>query len=136
MEVKNCRGCRRLFNYLSGPQLCPACVKELERKFGQVKEYLDENPRATIQDISQDNEVSRRQIEQWVREERLYFSEDSPYGIECEKCGKMIKSGRYCNECREKTVNTLQKAIKKPEAAVKSNSRMISDRDKMRFLDK
>lgn len=136
MEVRNCRGCKRLFNYLSGPQLCPACVKNLEKKFAQVKEYLDENPKATMQEISEDNEVSRRQIEQWVREERLYFSEDSPYGIECEKCGKMIKSGRYCNECREKTVNTLQSALNRPNTVSKSNNKTMSERDKMRFLDK
>lgn len=134
MEVKNCRGCRRLFNYLQGPQLCPACIDKLEKKFHQVKEYLDEHPKATMNDISIDNDVSKRQIEQWVREERLYFSEDSPYGIECEKCGKIIKSGRFCNECRNKVTNTLQSALNKPQPKV-NDSRMTADRNRMRYLD-
>lgn len=136
MEVRNCKGCRRLFNYLSGPQLCPACVKKLEGKFAEVKEYLEENPKATMQQISEDNDVSVKQIKQWVREERLYFSDDSPYGIECEMCGKMIKSGRFCNECRGQMANTFQKAIDKPKPTSGNNSRVLSERDKMRYLDK
>ena len=85
MDVRNCRGCGRLFNYLQGPHLCPACMQKLEEKFSQVKDYLEDNPHATIPEIAKDNDVSTRQIEQWVREERLYFSDDSPYGIGCER---------------------------------------------------
>ena len=32
MEVRNCKGCSRLFQYLSGPILCPACKEKLEDK--------------------------------------------------------------------------------------------------------
>ena len=98
MDVRNCRGCGRLFNYLQGPHLCPACMQKLEEKFSQVKDYLEDNPHATIPEIAKDNDVSTRQIEQWVREERLYFSDDSP---------------------------------PKPKS-----SRVISERDKMRYLDR
>ena len=48
MDVRNCRGCGRLFNYLQGPHLCPACMQKLEEKFSQVKDYLEDNPHATI----------------------------------------------------------------------------------------
>ena len=110
MDVRNCRGCGRLFNYLQGPHLCPACMQKLEEKFSQVKDYLEDNPHATIPEIAKDNEVSTRQIEQWVREERLYFSDDSPYGIGCERCGKIIKTGRFCDSCRNDMANTFQNA--------------------------
>ena len=30
MDVRTCRGCRRIFNYVSGPMLCPACKQALE----------------------------------------------------------------------------------------------------------
>ena len=36
MEVKNCKKCRRLFNYISGPSICPQCREELEKKFQEV----------------------------------------------------------------------------------------------------
>ena len=30
MDVRSCRNCGRLFNYLQGPPICPACRKKLE----------------------------------------------------------------------------------------------------------
>lgn len=134
MEVRNCKGCGRLFNYLQGPRLCPACVKKLEEKFTQVKQYIYDHPDASIPQISKDNEVSSRQIEQWVREERLYFSDDSPYGLACESCGKTIKTGRFCDACKTNMANTFQNAYKKPEAP-KPESSKTRERDKMRYLD-
>lgn len=136
MDVRNCRGCGRLFNYLQGPHLCPACMQKLEEKFSQVKGYLEDNPHATIPEIAKDNDVSTRQIEQWVREERLYFSDDSPYGIGCERCGKIIKTGRFCDSCRNDMANTFQNAYQKKEAPKPKSSRVISERDKMRYLDR
>lgn len=135
MEVKNCRGCKRLFNYLQGPQLCPACLDALEKKFMQVKEYLEEHPRANMNDISIDNDVSKRQLEQWIREERLYFADDSPCGVACEKCGKIIKSGRYCKECRGKMTDTLQKAINKPKMSQNGGRDYNDHNNRMRYLD-
>ena len=40
MEVKNCKGCGRLFNYMGGAPLCDGCRKKFEQKFQEVKQYL------------------------------------------------------------------------------------------------
>ena len=70
MDVKNCRGCGRLFNYIGGGYfLCPACMEALDKKFQVVKKYIQDNPKATMTEISQDNDVSINQIERWIREE-------------------------------------------------------------------
>lgn len=135
MDVRNCRGCGRLFNYLSGPPICQACRENLEEKFQQVKEYLRDNPNSSIQAVSDDNEVSVAQIRQWVREERLTFSDDSPIGIPCESCGKTIKTGRFCDECKGKMKNDFSSMIKKPQTA-QENPKNFREKDKMRFLDK
>ena len=71
MEVKNCKECGRLFNYMGGAPLCDGCRKKLEQKFQEVKQYLDENPNASVNQVSEDNDVSVKQIKQWIREERL-----------------------------------------------------------------
>ena len=44
MEVKNCKNCGRLFNYIGGAykSLCPACIDRLEEKFQEVKKYIYE----------------------------------------------------------------------------------------------
>ena len=46
MDVKNCRGCGRLFNYIGGGYfLCPACMEALDKKFQVVKKYIQDNPK-------------------------------------------------------------------------------------------
>lgn len=133
MDVRNCKECGRLFNYLNGKPICPACKQKLEEKFAQVKAYIRENGGATINQVAEDNDVEIKQIKQWVREERLVFSSDSPLSIECESCGAPIKSGRFCVECMGKVTDNLKSAINKPVVEVKKTER---DKDRMRFLDK
>ena len=138
MDVRNCRQCGKLYNYIGGSyrNLCPSCIKQLEDKFMEIKEYIRDNKVASISEISDKFEVSTKQIEQWVREERLYFSDDSPYGIGCERCGKIIKTGRFCDSCRNDMANTFQNAYQKKEAPKPKSSRVTSERDKMRYLDR
>lgn len=135
MEVRNCKQCGRLFNYLGGTPLCPACKDALEDKFMQTKEYVRDNPGATIQMVSEENDVTIPQIRQWIREERLEFSKDSPVGIECEACGASIRTGRYCDACKTRMQNDFSKAYSKPQAATPTPQKKSQhDRDKMRFI--
>ena len=43
MEVRNCKGCGRLFNYIGGVPLCGDCKAKLEDKFVEVKRYIEDN---------------------------------------------------------------------------------------------
>ena len=133
MDVKNCRDCGSLFNYLGGPRICPSCKKKLEDKFHQVKEYIYENKDATMNQVAEENEVSIQQLKQWVREERLSFSPDSSVRIECESCGAMIQTGRYCESCKKQLANGLGGLYKKDEPVVKKKPE--KQKAKMRFLD-
>ena len=135
MDVRNCRNCGRLFNYLGGPNICPSCRDEIEKKFQDVKEYIRDNPRASIQEISDENGVTTNQIRQWIREERLQFTDDSPVGIECEICGAIIKTGKYCDACKNNTANALAKSIEKPEAPEMPKPKPKKE-NVMRFLQK
>ena len=42
MDVRNCRQCGKLYNYIGGSyrNLCPSCIKQLEDKFMEIKEYI------------------------------------------------------------------------------------------------
>lgn len=134
MDVRSCKNCGRLFNYLQGPPICQACRKKLEDKFTEVRNYIRENDSATMQEISDAMEISVKQIKQWVREERLTFSSESPVGIECESCGAMIRTGRFCDKCKGTMASNLTKmyAITPP----KEEKAKGKDKDRMRFLDK
>lgn len=138
MEVRNCKSCGRLYNYIGGTyRLCPECMRKLEDKFQEVKEYIEENPRSDMRQISEECDVSTKQIEQWIREERLTFSEESPIGIACEVCGRSIKTGRFCENCKESMANKLGSmygsavGIGNPD-----EERAKRQKARMRFLDK
>lgn len=133
MEVKTCRNCGKIYNYLGvTTPFCPSCMKRLEEKFQTCKQYIKDNPGANITEVSDATECSVKMIKQWVREERLSFAEGSVAGIECESCGKNILTGRYCNECKGNIQQTLQNAYqpKKEEKVVQKK-----DSAKMRFLE-
>ena len=72
-------------------------------------------------------------FKQWVREERLVFSEDSPLGLECEGCGTIIKTGRFCEKCKRKMETDFQSVIKKKPVEPQLDKRP-KERDKMRYL--
>ena len=133
MEVRNCRSCKRLFNYLGGQQICPDCKERNEKKFLDVKEYIRDNPHAGIRDVAEANEIDIRQLQQWVREERLQFTADSDLVINCERCGKKIYTGRFCDECKAKMANGLTRAFAGEKVEEKKKR---VDGNKMRFLKK
>ena len=110
MDVRNCKMCGRLFNVLNNERICPACQKKLEDKFHEVKEYLEEHPGASVEQTATDNDISTKQIRQWVREERLILSTATEAGIVCETdphgtfLRKMQgKNGKRISECLSET---------------------------------
>ena len=134
MNVKNCRKCGKVFNYIGGMPICPQCREELEKKFDTVKEYIREHKGASVLEVSKECEVEEAQIRQWVREERLEFDTGSGIGVVCESCGVAISSGRLCDKCKMNLVNGLNAASKRPEApGLKKPTR---ENPRMRFLDK
>lgn len=132
MELKNCRSCKRLFNYITGEPICPKCKEVLEDKFQEVKKYISENPGHSAPQVAEECDISLKQIKKWVREERLSFTDDSLVGLECERCGKMIHSGRFCNECAGGLANAMNAAYRKEAAPTKKR---VTSGGKMRFLD-
>ena len=135
MNVRNCRKCKRLFNYMVGPVLCEACKQGLEVKFQEVKKYIQDNPRSDIRMVSEACEVDPAQIRQWIREERLCFTDDSPIGIACERCGTTIRTGRFCEHCKNDMANSFNKAITPQGTVVQSKEEDRRTSNKMRFLN-
>lgn len=132
MEIKNCIRCKKIFHYVTGEQLCMPCKELIEEQFQVVKKFVTENPGANINVVSEECDVTIKQIRKWVREERLSFSDDSLVGLECERCGKMIHSGRFCNECAGGLADAMNSAFRKQALERKPKA---SASGKMRFLE-
>lgn len=133
MEVRNCKGCGRLFNYIGGSKLCPICSEELEKKFFEVKEYIRNNNESGIREVAEATDVSLPQIKQWVREERLIFSSKAGSIVECEKCGVAIVTGKYCQNCKDEMQKNLSSVLDKPKS--NQSNKSPRERERMRFLD-
>ena len=131
MNVMNCKSCGRIFNVLANETICPNCRQKADEKFQTVKEFLENNPNSNVDDVSRETGVSTKQIRQWIREERLTFAEGSIEGIECEQCGAMILTGRFCEKCKANLSNTFKNALDKPKQVEKKRER---DGNRMRFL--
>lgn len=130
MDVRNCKKCGSLFDYKGDP-ICPACEKVMEDKFLDVRQYINDNPSASMTKVAEENEIPIPQIKKWIRQERLSFTKDSGVSIDCEKCGRAILTGRFCPECRKTMTNSLNN-LYVTTAPVKKDKK--SDSAKMRFL--
>ena len=111
-------------------------MKKLEQKFQDVKEYLRQNPDSSISKTATENDVSVKQIKQWIREERLVISNGVAEGIVCENCGKPINTGRFCEACKKNMVDEFSGAYPKKVSAPAdfSSASTTKENDKMRFL--
>lgn len=134
-EIATCRGCGKLYNYVIGQRLCPMCQKAMDTKFKEVKKYVYENPKCSVHEVAEAMEVNVRQINQWIREEKLSFAEDSAIAISCEKCGATIRTGRFCDSCK----GALASGFRQAAAPMKPKKEGMPDEgkklQKMRFLD-
>ncbi len=135
MNVRNCKMCGRIFNYFSGQPVCPACREALEKKFQEVKQFVETNIDTSVANVAKSCEVEEGQIRQWVREERLVFAEGAATGINCEVCGAPIRTGRFCDKCKNEMVNTFSNASKKTEMPKPQPRKDTRDNPKMRYLD-
>lgn len=135
MNIKNCRVCGRIFNYLSGAPVCPSCRESMEAKFQEVKEYIREHRGVGVQEVAEACDVDPAQIRQWLREDRLEVTEDSAMFLDCESCGAPIRSGKFCEKCKMNMTKGFNDVLKanKPEPAPQKQS-SADQSAKMRFL--
>lgn len=135
MNIRNCRECGKIFNYLTGAPICPACKDKLEEKFQVVKEYIRAHPGVGIAQVAEDCDVDSAHIRQWLREERLEVTEDSPMYLSCDGCGAPIRSGKFCEKCKMDVSKGFGNMLKSQKAvAPKQEKPSSNDNARMRFL--
>jgi predicted amidophosphoribosyltransferase len=109
MEIRQCRRCRKIFQYYGNPA-CPDCIRKLDEQFDKVKNYLYDNSHATIQDLCEATGVDEVDLIAWMKEGRLIMSQDAPPLLSCEVCGAPIRSGRFCPQCMGNVRKTVENA--------------------------
>ncbi len=135
MNVRNCRKCGKIFNYVSGPPICMQCRENMEKKFQEVKAYIMDNHHATIPQVAEACDVSTSQIQQWLRDERLEVAEGSGIVLYCENCEAPIRCGRFCDKCKNTMAHRLNDSIKMPEKPKPQPKKDPRENPKMRYLN-
>lgn len=129
MNIRNCKECGRLFQYDGISKLCYRCRKKDDEDFRIVKDFLYENPKETITVVSEETDVSEEKILRYLREGKLEIVGENP-GIllDCESCGKAIRTGRYCEKCAQNMERGLKSGFERKE---KLNTNQSSSGNKM-----
>ena len=118
LNVANCPRCGRIYAK-TVKNLCPDCFKEEEEQYEVVYRYLRENPKSTVQQVSENTGVSEDRILGFLRQDRIMSAEWSHLTYPCERCGsQQINSGRFCESCTQAMQQSLETAARsiKPAA--------------------
>ena len=133
-DVRNCKRCKKIFQYVTGQQICQDCKTADEVTFKKVKDYIYSNPGVTLSEVSNELDVSVERIKGYLRDGRLEIvGGESNLFLDCEGCGKAIKTGRFCDDCSAGIASTLKSTAKKMSddmSSSSSNSEMIKYRNK------
>ena len=126
MELKNCLKCQRTFGARENEEYCSKCsMDHIEEDFKKVRDYLYDHPGADIKEVAHATGVSERTIIKLLKDERIEVVEDSNALLKCERCTVGIKSGRYCDECK----NEIAKELISTRESLKGNVD-LSSKDK------
>jgi flagellar operon protein (TIGR03826 family) len=136
-DVRNCRRCGRIYNYIGGAPICQLCKEQDEVDFKNVKEYLYKNPGATLSEVSTVLEISVEKIKGYLKEGRLeIINNEGNMVLECETCGKAIRTGRYCESCSSGLSKDLRSTASQMNSSMSALDAASKKAIGMRYLNK
>ena len=112
LNIIKCKFCKKPFQSM-GKNICPACINDMDAYFVKVRDFLDDNPNAGIDIVSEETEVPKAAILQLIKEERIILKEGTEgVVLYCEICKKPILVGRICNKCKANLNSMIEKQSK------------------------
>ncbi len=133
-ELKNCAGCGRLF--AGEGSLCRKCKQSDDDEYSIVRKYVRDYPGASIFEVAEATGVEEPTILHYLRDGRLQ-SRGLTTVSECDRCGKVISEGKYCDSCLRDLKSQFGQAMPRGDAAREeirksSKDRMYTKEDKRR----
>lgn len=139
MALAKCKRCKNLFNKIVDKDICPACMEKEEEEFQKVKDFLKRYPEKKLEEISEETGVDKKVILDFIREGRLQLAEIQGEGefalLTCERCGKSIVTGRFCEDCRKKLAALLSSDGDKPSSRSLDEDKLSSRSPNFYFKD-
>jgi flagellar operon protein (TIGR03826 family) len=114
MDVRNCKRCGKIYNY-TGSAVCGNCLRQEQEDFEKIREYLFRNPNSSTAEVSEATGVELKVISRFLKEGRIeadYIKMSDGSELTCEKCGKPVQSGRFCEGCVKEMQADFSRAAK------------------------
>ena len=123
MGIRNCKRCGKIFQYDGVHKICNSCRTEEENDFEKVKEFLRENPKSSINKVSEETGVEKKVIIEFIKNDRLIAEDlEIDVTIKCQRCGTEIKHGKYCDSCVTEMKDEIESLTKKGEKKIKKRN--------------
>lgn len=137
MELLNCKKCGRTFASEEGQTLCTKCLLiNIEDDFRLVRDYLYDHPGADVTEVSAATGVAKAVILKLLKDERIEVISEDNIILRCEVCGKSIKSGRKCEECKLDFAKALMKTAEELKTSKSEGSPSREEKRENRFHSK
>lgn len=120
MSIASCKRCGKLFQKVA-TDICPDCARKEEAIFEEIKLYLRTHENAGIEEVVEALGVDEDVVIKFLRDGRLVASKKMTYP--CAECGKPIQTGKYCRDCLQSlvgTVNDLKESLEKHKKTYQS----------------
>lgn len=144
-KLKNCPRCGRLFMDM-GRKICEACYEKELQDEEKAAEYVRKHPDAHIKEIVEGTGVKEKIVMRMVREGRFVATAGVEISYPCERCGKPIINGRFCDACNKAIITEVKQHQKQQERLMsirKESSQIVAkreapkqDREKVDFAKK
>ena len=120
-----CRRCSgRLIYSGSGEYICQDCGFTMLDDWGIIKNYLIENGAASAVQISYATGVELSVINHYLDNGDIQVADGELYFMRCEKCGKPIPGGRFCDVCLNELTGGLKGAFSQRKMPAAANDSM------------
>jgi len=135
-DVRNCKRCGKIYNYITGTPICPVCKERDEADFKRVKEYLYQYQGASLSEVSTVLDISVERIKGYLKDGRLEIINcEGNMFLECESCGKALRTGRFCDECTKELTHDLRSTAGQMNSSLSKQNDGLKEIE-MRYLNR
>ncbi|XJZ26956.1 TIGR03826 family flagellar region protein [Bacillota bacterium Lsc_1132] len=109
-ELINCPNCNEIFLKNNFRDVCQKCWKQEEEDYNTVYKFMRkrENRAATIDQVVTQTGVKEETILKFIKKGRILLADFPNLGYPCDKCGRIIRTGKLCQKC----TNDLREDLK------------------------
>jgi flagellar operon protein (TIGR03826 family) len=124
MDLSNCPECGEIYIKSKFRDVCEKCWRLEEAAYDAVYKYMRkrENRAATMLQVVEATGVSEALILKFIKNGKLQITQFPNLGYPCDKCGKIIRTGKLCEGCSNEILNDLKNFERDEEFKQKMNS--------------